>query len=151
MKLKNLLTVDHVFNGIHADSKKNLFEVLSEKVAMIHPQINSLSIFEALIARERLGSTSIGHGVAIPHCRLESLNEPLGVLLILKKSIKFDTSEEEGVDIVFGLLVPTDATETHLKLLAEAAHFFEEASHRAALREAVHPQEIISLIDHHHG
>ncbi len=151
MGVNNLLTVDHIYNHIEVDSKKRLLELLSQKATEIRPGLSSSDVFDALLSRERLGSTGIGHGVAIPHCRLQGLDDAIGLLLILQKSIKFDAIDQKPVDIVFGLLVPEEATEDHLKLLANVAKLLDDESTREQLRASNDPSQIYHVITGQHG
>lgn len=151
MGLKDLLTIDHIFNHVDVDSKKRLLELISEKAIALNPQLQEADIFDALIARERLGSTGIGYGVGIPHCRLAQLDQAMGLLLILQKSIKFDAIDQQPVDIIFALLVPQAATEEHLHILANVAQVLDNASLREQLRTTSDSQQIFNLITTHHG
>lgn len=146
MGMNSLLTTDTIFHHVDVDSKKRLLEYISQKVTDIEPTLSCAEVFDALLSRERLGSTGIGHGVAIPHCRLPNLNEAIGLLLILEKSIKFDAIDQQPVDIVFGLLVPEKATEQHLELLAEVAATLDQAEIRAQLRHSSSPEQILQLM-----
>jgi len=98
------------------------------------PVVSDMNILDALINRERLGSTGIGHGIALPHARLAHIDEPLGALITLKQGVDFDSIDGEPVDIVFGLLVPEHCNDEHLKILAELARRFGDAQLRQTLR-----------------
>ena len=97
--------------------------------------ISDMDILDALIARERLGSTGLGHGVALPHSRMPGLDEPLAALVTLREGVDFESADGEPVDLVVGLLVPEDCNEEHLKILADLARRFSDAGLRRDLRE----------------
>ena len=116
-------------------SKKRLFErsseLLSEKLGL-----NSQVIYRALLDREKLGSTAIGEGVAIPHCRAAQCTEAAGCLVTLQEPLDYGSPDGSKVDIVFVLLVPEEATEEHLNLLAGLARSFSHDGVRSGIREA---------------
>ena len=93
-------------------------------------------VFESLFARERLGSTGLGQGVAIPHGRIKALKEAQGALLRLAQPVPFDAPDGQPVGLVFVLLVPEKATEKHLQILSELAQMFSDRAFRARLNEA---------------
>ena len=100
------------------------------------PASTADDIFERLLNRERLGSTGIGEGIAIPHCRLPACDKAFGVLLRLEQAIDYDAIDRQPVDLVFALLVPEEATDEHLQVLSMLARNFSEAEFRQALRNA---------------
>ena len=136
MQLTNLLTPRSTLVDVPGISKKRLLESIAEFVADLFPENDPEDIFDGLIERERLGSTGIGEGVAIPHCRIESCQEIIGVLMRLQDPIDFDAIDKAPVDLVFTLLVPTTAVDTHLQALQTIATNFNEASYRDKLRAA---------------
>ena len=113
MRLLDCLQQDLVINNLSAQSKKKAFEIISEKIAEELPQNTQKSIFEALINRERLGVTGLGHGIAIPHCRLDNLSEPIALLAKLEKPIDYDTPDNVPVDIIVALFIPEASTQEH--------------------------------------
>jgi len=123
-------------------NKKQLLEKISLIVHEVNHDIRYQEILNVLQQRERLGSTAIGHGVAIPHGRVSTLEHPLCVLISLEKAIEFDPSELIAVDIVFGLLVPENADEEHLKILATLAEQLKSKSYRERLRGAKTSSEL---------
>ena len=116
-------------------SKKRLFE---QAAAFISAEfdLDQESVYQSLLAREKLGSTAIGHGVAIPHSRMSGCSEPLGCLILLSEGVDFGAPDGADVEIVFILLVPEAATQDHLDLLASLANAFSSADIRDRLREA---------------
>ncbi|WP_305804358.1 PTS sugar transporter subunit IIA [Stenotrophomonas sp. YIM B06876] len=109
------------------------------------PQANATSIFDSLCQRERLGSTAIGHGIAIPHGRATRLDRPRGALLRLLQPVDFGGSEP--VDLVFAMAVPAHYTHQHLMLLSELAELFSDAGVRAALRATHDPGTLKQILD----
>src|SRR5204862_8339928 len=127
-----LLAPDHVLVDLPASSKKRLFEqagLLFEN----HDGLARSLVFDSLFARERLGSTGLGQGVAIPHGRIKSLKEALGAFIRLAQPIPFDAPDAAPVTLVFVLLVPGEATETHLRILYGLAPVFSDKARRHAV------------------
>ncbi len=136
MQIEELLTPGRTLCGIEGVSKKRALEILANTIAQDVPAIDADELFRRLIARERLGSTGIGHGIAIPHCRVEHCNGTLGALITLKHPIDFDAIDSEPVDILFAMLVPEDAHSEHLQTLAALAAKLSDSEFRARLRTA---------------
>jgi PTS system nitrogen regulatory IIA component len=116
--LDQVLSAERTFVEDFGASKKKVLQTLAERLSKTLSGISDLELFDQLIARERLGSTGIGSGVAVPHCRLDGLNEPVAALLKLPAAVDFDAIDKAPVDLVFALIVPSDATDEHLQLLA---------------------------------
>ena len=133
--------------GLQVTSKKKLLEHVAEMFAQRLSQLDAGQIFTTLIDRERLGSTGIGHGVALPHGRIEGLDEVVGFFLQLEEPIDFDAADHLPVNIVFALLVPQDATEEHLKLLADLAAIFRDDEKRENLLQATDISQIRDIFD----
>ncbi len=121
---------------MEAGSKKKLLETASELLAAHYVTLESGRLFDALMARERLGSTALGHGVAIPHCRIEGPTVAVGALLRLATAIDFDAPDGEPIDLAFVLAVPAEARDHHLEILSHLARGFAEQTSRARLRSA---------------
>lgn len=136
MKINDILTPERTYSGVLLKSKKKVLEFAAEIISAAYPGLLTENIFEVLCARERLGSTSLGHGVALPHARLSPLQEPLGLLIRLREGISFDGDDNVPVDLIFVLVVPQTANDLHLKLLAQIAEKFNEAEFRDRLRQA---------------
>ncbi len=151
MQISDILTQQHTLSDCEASSKKRLLDDASQLLAKSTPGIDATPIFEGLLARERLGSTAVGHGVALPHCRIPNLTETLGCFLQLKEGINFDASDNLPVDLVFVLLVPEDATEEHLQILAELATLFRDDRFRTDLRKATDDQSLYETMIEHAG
>lgn len=136
MRVNELLTPERTFVDVHGVSKKRLLDRIAELAANACPELGEQEVFDALIARERLGSTGIGEAVAIPHCRLSTCRQSIGLLLKLDEPIDFDAADGQPVDLVFVLLVPEENPEKHLKTLSHLATLFNENSFREGLRRA---------------
>ena len=117
-------------------TKKAAIEAASTTLADAHPGLDPWQLLEALLDRERLGSTGLGEGVAIPHCRLEDCRAPAGALLRLNPPVDFDAPDGVAVDLLFALVVPDGERKRHLDILAALANTFAAAANRAALRQA---------------
>lgn len=102
-------------------------------------------IFDRLAEREQLGSTALGHGVALPHARIEGIERPVGALLTLASGVDFDAPDGAAVDLVFGLLVPADEPDEHLKILAALAERLADDALRARLR-ACSEREVCTVL-----
>ena len=116
-------------------SKKRLFEQAAESISAEF-DLDQESVYRSLLAREKLGSTAIGHGVAIPHSRMSGCSEPLGCLILLSEGVDFGAPDGAEVEIAFILLVPEAATQDHLDLLASLANAFSSADIRDRLKNA---------------
>ena len=145
LSLQNLLTLDCTQANLSASSRKRVLEEASELLAG-HYALDARGILDALLARERLGSTALGDGVAIPHCRLAGCAAPIGALLTLAEGIDYDAPDEVPVDLLFVLLVPEDAAEEHLQILATLARLFIDGGNRTALRGADDPQALFETM-----
>ena len=116
-------------------SKKRLFEQAAASISAEF-DLDQESVYRSLLAREKLGSTAIGHGVAIPHSRMSGCSEPLGCLILLSEGVDFGAPDGADVEIAFILLVPEAATQDHLNLLASLANAFSNADIRDRLKKA---------------
>ena len=130
--VSRLLPLNHVLLGLEAGSKKRLFEQIGLLFENSR-QIPRSRVFDALFDREKLGSTGLGYGVAIPHGRIRALKEPVCAFVRTAQSIPFEAPDGEPVSLVFAMLVPEHATEAHLEILSELAQMFSDANMRAAL------------------
>ena len=144
----NFITATRIECGHQASSKKRALERIGELLTSAAPNLSSEEVFEQLLERERLGSTGLGHGIALPHARINGLTQACGALLHLENSIDYDAIDGQPVDLIFGLLVPHDATQEHLQLLARLATLFSNAEFRDRLREAPDGEAIMDIIQH---
>ena len=142
--LEKILQQEQCLISPNTKSKKVILEKLSDLIGNGLDHINSHDVLQELIEREKLGSTSIGYGAALPHARIKKINSPIGAFLKLDQAVDFNA--DEPVDLVFALIVPTDVQETHLKLLAGIANILNDEQRRQALRDTQNTQELWELI-----
>ena len=140
-----LLTPAHVALDLQLSSKKRLFEQAGLLFENQDGVARSL-VFDSLFARERLGSTGLGQGVAIPHGRIKGLKEARGAFLRLAQPVPFDAPDGNPVTLVFVLLVPEKATEKHLQILSELAQMFSDKALRELLARAADAEALYQLI-----
>ncbi|MEM9058685.1 MAG: PTS sugar transporter subunit IIA, partial [Pseudomonadota bacterium] len=129
-----------------ARSKKHALEMLSELLADCEPPISPGTAFESLIARERLGSTALELGTAVPHGRVDGLDAATAAVVKLATPIDFDAPGDEPVSLLFGLLVPQECTDEHLADLAAIAAMLDDSEFRARLGEATTSRDLYTLI-----
>lgn len=142
MDIHSIITPSRTLCGIEGVSKKRALEILATTIAEDVPSIDADDLFRRLIARERLGSTGIGQGVAIPHCRVDQCDGTIGALITLKAPIDFDAIDSEPVDVLFAMLVPEQAGDEHLQTLAALASSLNNADYRQRLRTATGDREL---------
>ena len=135
MDITDLITRRRIVCDSEVASKKRVIEVLSELLATGQPDLTARPIFDSLVGRERLGSTGLGHGVALPHGRFSQSQHAVGAFVKLRKGVDFDALDRQPVDLVFGLLVPDHYTDEHLKILAYLAEMFSDRAFCQQLRE----------------
>jgi PTS system nitrogen regulatory IIA component len=140
-----LLPPANVLPDLAASSKKRLFEQIGLLFENQHG-IGRGVVFESLFARERLGSTGLGQGVAIPHGRIKGLKDALGAFVRLSQPVAFDAPDGKPVNLVFALLVPEHATEKHLEILSELAQMFSDRALRDALAGAADAAALHQII-----
>lgn len=140
-----ILPLAHIVLDMEAGSKKRLFEETARLLAA-EQGFPEDAVFECLFARERLGTTGLGQGVAIPHGRHESINQPVGVFVRLREGVDFDAPDGKPVALVFVLLVPVEATGEHLEILAHLAERFSDKNVRSQLAAAQTPEEVQRLL-----
>ena len=139
-----LITADTALLDLSFTSKKKLFEHAAELFARIY-SLKSADIFSSLFERERLGSTALGCGIAIPHGRIKGLKHACGAFYRLQTPLEFDAPDSLPVSICFILLVPQDANEEHLQILGELAQLFGDEAMRAQLLKIATPDDLIAL------
>ncbi|MBN8430750.1 PTS IIA-like nitrogen regulatory protein PtsN [Microbulbifer salipaludis] len=145
MTLEALLSPRLSLCHLAGSSKKKLLLNIAQAISEQYPDLDSDTIFNQLVARERLGSTGIGEGVAIPHCRLPGCAGPIGVLCTTSPAVDFDAIDRQPVDLLFALLVPEDSDQEHLDTLAEIAALFSDSRVREKLRAATTSDELYAL------
>jgi PTS system nitrogen regulatory IIA component len=146
MLISDLLSPERIRFDVKSSSKKRLLELISEELARNSDEFTKREIFESLCARERLGSTGLGKGVAIPHGRIKGSQHVEASFIRLKKPVPFDAIDGEPVDLLFCLAVPEDCGEDHLKLLAQVAELFSDNELLEKLREARDAGTLMQLL-----
>ena len=144
-RLATILPVAQVLVQIDASSKKRAFEEAGLLFENLHGLSRSL-VTDSLFSRERLGSTGLGHGVAIPHGRIKGLKAPMAAVLQLAHPIGFDSPDEQPVSLLIFLLVPEAATQKHLEILSEIAEMLSDADLREKLIASTSAAELHGLI-----
>ena len=144
-RLASILPASQVLVGVEATSKKRAFEEAGLLFENLHGLSRAL-ITDSLFARERLGSTGLGHGEAIPHGRIKGLKAPMAAVLQLAQPIGFDAPDEQPVGLLIFLLVPEAATQKHLEILSEIAELLSDADLRERIKSAASVDELHGLI-----
>ncbi|WP_373975981.1 PTS sugar transporter subunit IIA [Chitinibacter sp. SCUT-21] len=139
--ITKILPTSNVFLDLDVGSKKRVFEHVGIVFENSHGIARSV-IFDSLFAREKLGSTGLGQGVAIPHGRIKGLKEATGAFVRLKEPIPFDAPDGKPVSLIFVLLVPANATDLHLQILSELAQLFSDKQLREELNTLAEPHQV---------
>jgi PTS system nitrogen regulatory IIA component len=142
MWLESYLTEELAVAKMKANSKKrvldNIAGIFSEKIG----DIDAETLFQHIVAREKLGSTGIGEGIAIPHCRFDTGGRTLCACVTLESPIDYDSVDQRPVDVIFAMIVPEDSESSHLERLAELAKSLQNQSYVKALRESKNSREL---------
>lgn len=134
--LAQLLTPGRALCRVPGVSKKRLFETIARVISEDQVSLPYNTVLSSLIAREKLGSTGLGQGIAIPHCRIENCTHAMGTLVTLEEAIDYDAPDDTPVDILFVLLVPAEAQQQHLDILASIAGLFSQPAFCDEIRNA---------------
>ena len=145
MAISALLSPQKIFIDTEVTSKKKLLELIANIVAD-RSQIGQSIIYNNLLGRERLGSTGLGRGFAVPHARVPDLDKTLGCFFRLKDPVNFDSPDNLPVDLVFTIIISQEATEEHLLILSALARIFSREEVCQAVREAASKEEIEAII-----
>ena len=147
LSLSDVLSISCTRNNIHCTSKKRALEIISE-LAATALALPENTLFEALLTREKVGTTGIGGGIAIPHGKLDKseAQTACGVFLHLEQPIAFDAIDNQNVDILFALFVPSDQCQTHLHTLSLVAKKLADKALCRRLRQAQSDEELYSII-----
>jgi PTS system nitrogen regulatory IIA component len=141
-QLDQLLSPSLTYCGAPGTSKKKVFETAAGFISEQRPELEAGEVYNNLLARERLGSTALGDGIAIPHCRLSACADAIVSLITLEQAVDFDAIDGQPVDILIVLLVPDEAAQEHLDILAGLANLLSQADFCRALREASSDEEL---------
>jgi len=148
--IANLLTPENVLLDLDVGSKKRVFEqagLLFEN----HQHIARGQVFDSLFAREKLGSTALGQGIAIPHGRIKGLREAVGALIRTRQPVPFDAPDGQPVDLIFVLIVPERATDLHLQILSELTQMLSDKAFRGQLLACASADAAYRLVAHWHA
>lgn len=143
----DLLTPKSIIPNLRANSKKQALQELARRAAELTGQ-HERTVFDVLLERERLGTTGVGHGIAIPHGKLATLDRVHGLFARLERPIDFDAIDEQPVDLIFVLLAPEQAGADHLKALARVSRMLRDGQTCEKLRGADNADAIFALLTH---
>lgn len=146
VNFEDILSADRIELKACAGSRKKALELLGIRLSQTAENVSPQDIVDSLCARERLGSTGIGQGVAIPHARSAAVDHTTGAIITLTDSIDFDAIDGQPVDFLFGLLVPESADDEHLQVLASIAKVLNDKGLIGALRQCGDTQSFCSRI-----
>ncbi|MDH5535105.1 MAG: PTS IIA-like nitrogen regulatory protein PtsN [Betaproteobacteria bacterium] len=144
--IAKILPEANILLDLDVSSKKRVFE----QVGLLFENNHSIArseVFDSLFAREKLGSTGLGQGIAIPHGRMKGLKDAVGAMVRTREPIPFDAPDGQNVSLIFVLLVPDRATDAHLQILSELAQMFSDKAFRAQLAAAASPADLHRLIN----
>lgn len=143
----NFITAERIACRLDIGSKKRVLQQLGIMLAGSATDLSPAAVFDHLLERERLGSTGLGHGIALPHARMPELECAVGAFVQLNSGVDFDAVDDQPVDLAFGLLVPQEATEEHLQLLAKLASMFSNELLCEKLRNGQNVQEVLRYLE----
>ncbi|MHC5306234.1 PTS IIA-like nitrogen regulatory protein PtsN [Bartonella sp. LJL80] len=148
MDLSDLIAPEAVIPALKANSKKQVLQILAEKAAAI-TGLNERTVFDTILQREKLGSTGVGNGIAIPHGKLNNIDHIVGVFARLENPVDFEALDDEPVDLVFLLLAPENAGADHLKALSRIARVLRDPDMVQKLRNTHEAQALHSFLTQH--
>ncbi len=146
MDVANILKRESIRCESGVRSKKHALDLLSETLANRHEELKAADVLEGLVNRERLGSTGLGHSIAMPHARLEGIEESIGAFLKLAEGVEFDSGDGEPVDLLFGVLVPEDCSDDQIREMQELIQRLRDPAQQQLLRETTDPAELYDLL-----
>lgn len=150
MTLQDILTLDCTQCAVPASSKKRILEQICLIAAEKMGNCSASELLESILNREKMGSTGIGNGIAIPHGRLNNTDKAMAVLLTTEKAIDFDAIDNKSVDIFICLFVPKNSTQEHLNTLQSIAQLFSDRKTAKQARKCTNNQELFNLIQQAH-
>jgi PTS system nitrogen regulatory IIA component len=146
MDIQAIVSLDRTECAVQCNSKKRILEIIADIAAKNNEHIEQSTVLNSLLARERMGSTGIGNGIALPHGRLAGLDRVIAIVVTSNPAIDFDALDEKPVDIFFALLVPEEQTEGHLQTLATVAGKLSSKDTIKAIRRATTSDDILSAL-----
>ena len=141
MKLPEFIYKNFIFIDVQADSKKNVFKILGNIFSKKNKDLSSL-IIDKLNERERLGSTSVGNGIAIPHTKVDGIKETQVIFLKLKNAVDFSASDGKKIDLIFSIIAPENSESDHLLILSSISNFIRKKEKVDRLRGSATINEI---------
>lgn len=145
MHLEEILTPELCCCDMEGVSKKRVLKTIAEHIESSVSGLESGQIFDALMARERLGSTGLGNGIAIPHCRVPSCSKIIGCLVTLSQPVDFDAVDAKPVDLLFVLVVPEEHDDEHVKTLGQIAAMFSDENFCFILRNTHDSEDLYNV------
>ncbi len=146
MNLSAMLTKDCTKSAVLFNSKKRILEYIAELAHQSQPQLTETTVFEALMAREKLGSTGIGGGIAIPHGKMKDISSPVLIFVVSQDGISFDAIDNQPVDIFCAILIPENQCQTHLSTLSGIARILSQKDFTRKIRHASTDEELYQLL-----
>ena len=147
MQVEDILSLERCVYGLNGVSKKRVINKISDVIAANTQQLelDSTEVFNALMAREQLGSTGLGNGIAIPHCRVDGCEQIVGALISLEDPVDFDAVDGKPVDLLFALVVPQQKNDEHLQTLAGLAELFADEDFCYTLRHTHDSEDLYNI------
>ncbi len=146
MIINDIISLDRTQCSVECQSKKRIFEVISEIAVQQSPELDQVEVLSSLLSREKMGSTGIGNGIAIPHGRIKGLSNMIAVIVTSNHPIEFDAVDSLPVDIFFAILVPDEQTSQHLEALSGIARKLSNKDIVKALRKAENKNQIVAAL-----
>ena len=147
---EGFLTVERIQLDCESHSKKRVLQRIGEILATVSEDLDGDDIFDKLFERERIGATGLGHGIGLPHARIENISEARATLFIMSEAVDYDAADQQLVDLLFGLVVPENmesAERNHLDILANLAAMFSDEEMRKKFRSSNDPQQILNYFN----
>lgn len=145
MHLEDILSTERCYCRVNGVSKKRILMKISEFLGKDFATLDEIQVFDAIMAREQLGSTGLGNGIAIPHCRVPHCQKIIGALITLSSPIDFDSIDGKPVDLMFILIVPEQKNDEHVKTLASLAKLFNDPDFCYALRQTQNSRDLYNI------
>jgi len=146
MLISDIIKPERVLCNVKAGSKKAALELLAELIAAADPGLTQTEVFSSLLAREKLGSTGLGKGIALPHGRLKQGNNTLGAFVRLENAVDYDSMDKEPVKLLFAMVVPEESTQEHLDILAKLAEVFSDDEKLEKIRSGASNTAIYDIL-----
>ena len=146
MIINDIISLGRTQCSVECQSKKRIFEIISEIAVQQSPELDQAEVLSSLISREKMGSTGIGNGIAIPHGRIKGLENMIAVIVTSNKAIEFDAIDSLPVDIFFAILVPDEQTDKHLQALSGIARKLSDKEIVKAIRKAENKNQIVAAL-----